>query len=249
MFKRYYEVLQPLLFIILLIAIPTQWLTIIIGFVFAYIVMIISQEAGGHRYFSHYSFDVNPFYEKLVFSTMVVAANGSPLDWRSSHLDHHSYSDTENDPTSPKKFGIIGIMSNYWKLKYRPGQTALRSMIWVSKNKPQWITYHELYFRLVILYQLTVLLVSFFVGFGLFMALVVLPVLVSNIYLNTISAFCHKATYRQGDVKNYALDNPIVNIFSPGAGNHLEHHDNPGSYKSSRFDVTGIVIDLIKKTK
>jgi stearoyl-CoA desaturase (delta-9 desaturase) len=247
MFKRYYEFLQPPLSIILLIAISTQWSTIIAGLIFAYVVMVVSQEAGGHRYFSHYSFNTATFYERLMFASMVIAANGSPLDWRSSHLDHHSYSDTENDPTSPKKFGIIGIMSNYWKLKYHPGQTALRSMIWVSKNKPQWITYHEAYFKLVIMYQIAVLAISIILGFDLFIALVVLPVLVSNIYLNAISAFCHQAKYREGDTKNYAIDNTIINIFSPGAGNHREHHNNPGSYKSTRFDVTGIVIDLIKK--
>lgn len=215
----------------------------ILGLIFGYMIMVLSQEVGGHRYFSHYSFNVNKLTERIIFGSMIVAGNGSPLDWRSSHLDHHSYSDTDRDPTSPKRFGVFGILSNYWKFKYQPQQTALRSMIWVNKNNPEWITYHNLYFRLVLVYQLSIIALF---GFEWFIVLVSIPVLISNIYLNLISAYAHKHRYRTGDETHCARDNQILNLFSPGAGQHNEHHCYPGQYRSEQFDLAGMVIERIR---
>ena len=246
--KRYYEVLQvPLYLVVFALVLPQlSWQYLLAGFLFAYSIMVFSQEVGGHRYFSHNSFKVSDKWERFIYSTMVVAANGSPLDWRSSHLDHHQNSDTERDPTSPKRFGRLGIYSNYWKLKYEPQQPALKSLVWVNRNKPNWIAYHQKYFQDVMVFQLLMLLVSVWIGYEWFVVAVIMPVLMSNIFLNTLSAFCHKKEYRTDAQKHCAVDNKYVNIVSPGAGMHAEHHNLPGAYKASGIDITATIINVIR---
>jgi stearoyl-CoA desaturase (delta-9 desaturase) len=247
--KKYYMVLQvPIYLTACIILLPyISWTYIIIGLVFAYSIMVVSQEAGGHRYFSHNSFKLSDNWERFIYFTMIVAANGSPLDWRSSHLDHHQHSDTDKDPTSPKRFGILGIYSNYWKLIYEPQNTALKSLAWVSRNKPAWIDYHKNYFRYVVSFQALMLATSMWIGYEWFIVTVMIPVSMSNIILNTISAYCHTREYRNDTQKHRALDNKYVNIISPGAGMHAEHHNMPGIYRASGVDVTATVIDLIKR--
>jgi stearoyl-CoA desaturase (delta-9 desaturase) len=247
--KRIFEVAQlPVYAMVFLLVSPTisVW-ALLVGFVFAYIMMVISQEAAGHRYFSHTSFQVSDAVEKFMFACMIVSANGSPLDWRASHLDHHRNCDTDKDPTSPKRFGKLGIISNYWKLVYVPQQTALKSLLWVSKHKPKWVEYHAQYFKLVLLYQFSMLLLSMLFGAELFVVAVVMPVLLSNIFLNCISAFCHRSDYKSETDNHLAVDNRFVNVFSPGAGNHAEHHNYPGNYQSSGTDITAIFINMVRQ--
>jgi len=245
--RQFYEVLQiPVYLLILFLTLPTlSWSWILISVLFAYLIMIFGQEIGGHRYFSHNSFELSSMWEKVIFSTMVISANGSPLDWRSSHLDHHQYSDTELDPTSPKKFGLLGIYSNYWKLVYAPQTTAIKSLIWVNKNRVHWISLHQRYFFYVVFYQLTILFISLLFGIQYFLTFVVMPVLFSNIFLNSISVFCHKKYFRSKDQKHNAVNNTYINLLSPGAGMHKDHHNIPGIYKNSSIDLTGTIIKLI----
>jgi stearoyl-CoA desaturase (delta-9 desaturase) len=249
--KKYYEVLQiPIYLIVCIILWPQlSWHWVTVGLLFAYIIMLFSQEIGGHRYFSHHAFKISNYWERLIYFTMIVAANGSPLDWRTNHLDHHQSSDTEKDPTSPKRFGRIGIYSNYWKLKYKPQQTALKSLVWVNRNKVNWLDYHRHYFKYVIVFQLSMILLSTFIGYEFFFVIVIAPVLLSNIFLNTISAFSHRKEYKTSMENHCAINNKFINVLSPGAGMHADHHNIPGIYKSKKFDIAGKLIDLISIKK
>lgn len=242
--KVYYEIAQIPIFIAITFFYITSipWYILMSGLFFGYFAMTLSQEVGGHRYFSHHAFELNSFWEKTVFVSMCVVANGSPLDWRTHHLEHHQFSDTEKDPTSLYKFGRLGIFTNYWKFKYQPQITGLKTLVWVNNKKPNWILYHTWYFKLVLIYQFIVLML----GIDWFVSFVCIPVILTNFYFNSISAFCHQSRFKTAGEQHLGLNNFYINLLSPGAGQHAEHHNKPGLYRSSNLDIAASIIDKIK---
>ena len=242
-FKTYYQVLQVPIFTILIVYAMTNlsfWI-ILLGIIFGYPLMILSQEVGGHRYFSHHSFEISSLWEKAIALSMMMVGNGSPLDWRVHHLEHHQFSDTDKDPVSPKKVGRIGLLSNMWKLQYKPQHFGLRTLVWVNNKKPQWVVYHKYYFWGMVAYQL----ICLSLGLQWFIALVCIPVVMTNVYFNCVSAFCHQHRLKYNE-PHLALNNKWIDIFSPGTGYHAEHHNKPGIYRYSKLDFAASIIDAIK---
>ena len=60
-----------------------------------------------HRLLTHRSFKVSRWLEYLLAFCGVLAAQGGPIWWVSTHRLHHAYSDTPKDPHSP-------VVNSFW---------------------------------------------------------------------------------------------------------------------------------------
>ena len=82
------------------------WTNVIIMLISFYVLNILGIWMTLHRYYSHKSFEFKNVFLKWIFTLLaVIAGRGSPLGWVYLHRKHHAYSDTEQDPHSPKYLG------------------------------------------------------------------------------------------------------------------------------------------------
>ena len=98
-----------------------------------------------HRCIAHRSWVCPRWY--FLFSNFVVtlAGIGSAIGWTAIHLQHHRFSDTDQDPHSPKN----GVMSVYThsmtypvNLKYAVGCLKDKTLVW----------FHEYYWQIHLIY-------------------------------------------------------------------------------------------------
>jgi stearoyl-CoA desaturase (delta-9 desaturase) len=69
-----------------------------------YYVANISVGIGLHRLWSHATFKTNKIVEFILALFAAGTLQGPALAWASDHFRHHTYTDQENDPHSPKKY-------------------------------------------------------------------------------------------------------------------------------------------------
>lgn len=60
-----------------------------------------------HRYFSHRAFQANRAVQFLMAVLGCTAGQRGPLWWAGHHREHHAYADTEHDPHSPSRCGLL----------------------------------------------------------------------------------------------------------------------------------------------
>jgi stearoyl-CoA desaturase (delta-9 desaturase) len=94
-----------------------------------YVLSAIGIGVGFHRLFVHRSF--NTFtWAKFVWAVLGSMAIEGPLFyWAATHRRHHQYSDTPDDPHSPRHGGrgILGVLKGFWHAHigwfFKPGPT------------------------------------------------------------------------------------------------------------------------------
>jgi fatty-acid desaturase len=82
---------------------------VIYGYIFYYFAALIGISIGYHRYFSHRSFKTSQYLEILMLFFGLICGGRSAITWAAVHRLHHSTSDTNKDPHSPKYVGIKKI--------------------------------------------------------------------------------------------------------------------------------------------
>jgi stearoyl-CoA desaturase (delta-9 desaturase) len=72
-----------------------------------YWVRIFAVGAGYHRYFSHRAFSTSRAFQFILAFLAQTTAQNSVIWWAAHHRRHHLYSDTPEDPHSPRRRGFI----------------------------------------------------------------------------------------------------------------------------------------------
>jgi stearoyl-CoA desaturase (Delta-9 desaturase) len=136
-------------------------------FLVGYYVSNLSVGLGLHRLWSHDSYKTNKYVEFILAIFSAGTLQGPALSWASNHFDHHTYTDTDKDPHTPKKYKskIKGFLWSHigWMLS---GEGSYRSinrvtMVKLGRNKIlRWQLKH--YWKIVIVMNL---LVPALVGF------------------------------------------------------------------------------------
>jgi len=75
----------------------------------AYLLNVLMITVGYHRGLAHGSVKLHPGLRRFVVSTGNWITGLDPKGWAVMHRMHHAYSDTPDDPHSPKNVGIVGI--------------------------------------------------------------------------------------------------------------------------------------------
>lgn len=194
-------------------------------------------ELGLHRYLSHRSFVPKGVFliPLMFFSTLAI--QGPALGWASIHRRHHRYSDSNNDPHSPKKgyWYAWHHWTNNW-LDYNT-KSSIRGVKDLLKNKQIKFFTKNTFFIIAITY-LIIGLLSVNVLFWLFM----LPATVSLVQSYNVNLFCHinKFGYRNTDTKDDSRNISFLAFTGWGLGLHNNHHARPSS---ANFEITPTEFD------
>ncbi|MDI1459999.1 acyl-CoA desaturase [Catellatospora sp. KI3] len=97
-------------FLALFAAVPVAWggflgWTDVAIFAVMYVVTGLGITVGYHRYLTHSSFKATRWLRVTLAVSGAMAVQGSPTQWVADHRRHHQYSDLEDDPHSPWRFG------------------------------------------------------------------------------------------------------------------------------------------------
>jgi stearoyl-CoA desaturase (delta-9 desaturase) len=74
---------------------------------------VIGVSVGYHRYFTHRSFQCDPWFEKVLCGLGLLAFEGTATQWTWDHSQHHRFADQEGDPHSPVA-RYRGIKGFFW---------------------------------------------------------------------------------------------------------------------------------------
>jgi len=215
---------------------------ITLSLLWSFTILIIGQEAGAHRLFSHLSYRCSQ-HKRIFIHLLIGFSNyGSSIDWAFVHQIHHKNSDTFKDPTSPLNNSILEIFSNFWKIKFLkllPDASDKRFILKTQKSFPESTFFHK--------YNLLILTGW---GFILFLTLPAnmailyyfLPMLIVSYSLNSINYFCHSVQDQKHRPKNVFW----INLYTLGSGWHANHHAYPGLKRfSEKFDFVAWIIENI----
>jgi stearoyl-CoA desaturase (delta-9 desaturase) len=201
-----------------------------------------------HRLIAHRSWNApNWFYYigSLIGSYFLV---GSPLAWANNHIAHHRYTDTDKDPHSPKKYGILGMFTSMFH--------AERKLKYVRINKFQLIL-HRYYFL-----GHAVILTLFLTVFGIHttVLLYLAPSALVWTIPSLVNHFCHLdyglmgklGHYRNNENRDDSHNNIILGYLVFGEGFHNNHHTNPanpnmGGRHPWEIDIGWFFINLLEK--
>ncbi len=92
-------------------AVPVAWTggwlgwTDVILFAVMYLFTGLGVTVGFHRYLTHGAFKAKRPMRILLTVAGTMAIEGAPIRWVADHRRHHQFSDDENDPHSPWRFG------------------------------------------------------------------------------------------------------------------------------------------------
>jgi fatty-acid desaturase len=196
------------------------------GYMFYYIASLIGISIGYHRYFSHRTFETNSFLENIMLFFGQICGGRSPITWAAVHRMHHSTSDTEDDPHSPKYVGAFNVLLSKWTVNYIP-RKYIKDML---KN-PRLVWWHKYGKYVHGVFAISVLLI----GIEYFFIFVVCPFVFSYVGFGLLNWLSHK--------DSSPIDLPILNLIAPGEGWHKYHHENPRSHKLNKFDMAGVLIE------
>lgn len=73
----------------------------------SYAVRFLAVAIGYHRLIVHRSYEPTPCFFNVIVFLAVTTCQGSPLDWRRHHLDHHQYADRPGDPHTGRFRGFF----------------------------------------------------------------------------------------------------------------------------------------------
>jgi stearoyl-CoA desaturase (delta-9 desaturase) len=205
------------------------------AFLWWYIIAIVSISGGYHRYYSHKAFKAGKVYEFFVNFLGIFSGAGPALSWAATHIQHHVYSDSENDPHSYKHKGVFAVYCNTWgygfqiKRKFVKKLLKRKELVWWMKN----------YFKVNIAIVLTLILIDpmlFVFGYAV-------PIVFAFHGYGLLNILGH--------LGNKPTNTWIGNILTAGEGWHANHHKKPGSIAIGetrwQFDPTKYFCNLIKE--
>lgn len=216
-----------------------QWAIGVAGyFVYGCVGIVV----GFHRYFTHKSFTLSKWKERVLALIGHLAGTGSLISWVAQHIEHHKWSDTDKDPHSPRN-GIVPMLTQGYKHSYK---TRSRSVLRLAQD-PYYRALHN-YFLLIQIVWMAMLFALFGFGGVLFGHLVPIALVVFGSALTNLLG--HTIGTQRYDTKDDSRNSFIAALFSWGEGWHNNHHRYPGranfGEKWWEIDIAWYVIKIIR---
>lgn len=204
---------------------------------------------GYHRMLTHGGFRAPRWLEYFLTFCGTLALQSGAISWVATHRIHHKYTDTEQDPHSPRGGvfwshigwilqGTAQIQSDATLRKYAPD--LMKDRVHVLMNRFYWVT-------------------SIIGGAVLFL-LGGWSMVLWGIFLRTVCGWhftwlVNSATHlwgtRRFDTKDDSRNNGLVAAVTFGEGWHNNHHAHPRSAKHGltwyEFDVNWVQLRLLEK--
>ena len=201
--------------------------------------------AGYHRYFSHRSYRTSRAFQFVLGFGGSTAAQKGPLWWAGHHRIHHRYTDTIDDPHTPRKgfwWSHVGwILSR--DTKDQPASTMkdfarFPEIRFISKH--DWIGPWSLAIACFLIGGLPGLLIGFFLSTVLLWH--------STFMINSLA---HVFGRRRFDTEDTSRNNAVLALLTMGEGWHNNHHRQAGVCRQGlawyEVDVTWYILALLEK--
>jgi stearoyl-CoA desaturase (delta-9 desaturase) len=218
---------------------------LIISVISFYILNILGTYMMLHRYYSHKSFEFRYPFLKHVFTLIaVLAGRGSPLGWVYVHRQHHAYSDTEQDPHSPKFLGYKLFGFDHIK---KQEKEPMKIFLVKELMTPDQLFIHKWYIAILLSFVCALALINLEVLYFAW----ILPAFCVHLSQNNFNYFGHISGYRNFETRDDSKNTVWLFPFLLGEAWHNNHHHNPKDYTTKvndyEFDPVAVVIDLVKK--
>lgn len=205
---------------------------VLMGYVWWLFVFTTAISSGYHRHASHNAFKTHYLY-KWYYQFMGIFANTGPaISWCIAHRAHHAHSDTELDPTNPKK-RFITVFLNIWGYSFIANKKYSKDLL---KDKSM-----KFFYKYYFVIALTTYSLLYLIDFKLFFVLVVCPIVFAFFGFGIVNTLNH----RTGKAEN----NIYSNILIPGEGWHKNHHKESKNYRIGKkwyeIDIPARFIELI----
>jgi stearoyl-CoA desaturase (Delta-9 desaturase) len=182
-----------------------------------YFVRMFGITAGYHRLLSHRAYKAKRWVQFMIAALGCAAMQKGPLWWARQHRDHHKYSDTPEDPHSPRAHGVWHSHVGWVLGKEHDARSHVRDLekLWELR----------LLERLHLLPGILIALLCLFIGgwsgvfWGFFLGTVAL-------YHGTflVNSVCHLWGGRRFETSDDSRNNAVVAILTLGEGWHNNHH-------------------------
>jgi len=207
-----------------------------------YLMISVGISAGFHRLLSHQTYKAPRWFKNLAMFIGTLGLQSTPLTWPAMHRQHHSFSDTEQDPHSPQYKGLFntyfGVILFQPKLKYVKDLLRDKDVLFFHKN----------YFKINLFYDLILFLINplYVVYFHLLPATILWHAEAAiNVWTHT-KYFGYRTYNTNDNSKNISLLGWLI----AGEGYHNNHHNNPNYYNFAHnkyeYDVTAKLINFVK---
>ena len=221
------------------------WTNIVIMLVSFYVLNILGVWMTLHRYYSHKSFEFKNTHIKWFFTILsIIAGRGSPLGWVYLHRKHHAYSDTEQDPHSPKYLGYKLFGFNHYKKQEEEKMQLFMIKDLMTKEH---LFIHKWYMLIIISFIVLFAVLSF----ELFYFAWVVPAFLIQLSQYNFNFFGHMYGYRNYETKDDSKNNKWLFPILLGEAWHNNHHYDAKNYSTKKseyeFDPLIFVISAIKK--
>jgi len=210
-----------------------------------YILNILGNWMTLHRYYSHRSFEFKNNFLKLIFTLLaVLSGRGSPLGWSYLHRKHHAYSDTEQDPHSPKYLGYKIFGFNHYKKQEEESMQIFLVKDLMTKEQ---LFIHKWYIAIILSFVCALALINLELLYFVW----ILPTFLVHLSQNNFNYFGHTNGYRNFETKDDSRNNIWLFPFILGEAWHNNHHYDAKNYSTKKnkyeFDPLSFVITIIKK--
>ena len=201
--------------------------------------------AGYHRYFSHRSYKTSRAFQFVLAFGGATAVQKSPLWWAGHHRIHHRYTDTADDPHTPRKgfwWSHVG-----WILSDETSEVPEGTMKDFAKypeirfiSRHDWLAPWLLGVACFLIGGWSGLLIGFFLS---------TVVLWHSTFL--INSLAHVFGSRRFDTDDTSRNNPLLAIVTLGEGWHNNHHRSAHVARQGlrwwEIDVTWYVLVALER--
>lgn len=182
-----------------------------------------------HRLLSHKSWNPPKWVGYLFTLFATIGMTGPAISWVAIHRKHHAHVDTERDPHSPifKGWFKVHFLSMYSDVELKYAAHLLRDKFYQFQ--------HQYYFEINLVYAVILYLID---PFAVVYAWLVPAAILWNAGSSIVS-ISHR---------NKKVNNDIsLALLVWGEGYHKTHHDHAGWSRFGKWDLGGVLIELIEK--
>jgi fatty-acid desaturase len=210
------------------------WLGLVLCVLLGVLTGHIGISLGFHRLLTHQSFKATTICRRILATLGTLALQAGPLKWIAIHRLHHRYTDTENDPHTPRFSFFWAHLC--WTFFPDPqlDEKRIRALSRDVAVDPfmGFLDRHNFLIAAVFVVVLfTVCSLAGGLEFGVSCFLWGGCVRIVYIWHTTflVNSLAHSWGYRNYAVANDSRNSIIVSIFAPGDGWHNNHHAFPRS--------------------
>lgn len=184
-----------------------------------------------HRLLSHKAWQPPKWIEYTFAYLAGIGLTGSAISWVSIHRKHHRFTDQLEDPHSPKhkSWFYCHFLSMFSPVEPKYAVDLFRQKFYTQQ--------HKYYFLYAILWGLG-MVILFQDLYALMYAWLAPAAILWNAGSTIVSV-----SHRKGTVFN----DTILGLLVWGEGYHKNHHDFPRESRFGKYDLGGVLIELIEK--